>query len=163
MLHAIQVYYIVPGFYAMVVKTTSNKNMMPSYKADNLCDADLLLQYCNHINDWPGGWAIDEIDIEIGQAIVEQFKPFLIEKIEAGRAKKTIKTHALYLWALGGELISLINQDETERNLSARKLILQYIDESGGPYWRHANDDADHDRYDSVCKQLFKFMIRNSV
>lgn len=127
----------------------------------NLCSADLLLRYCKDINDWPDSWEIDETDIEIGKAIVEQFKPFLIDKIEKGLAKKTIKTHALYLWALGGELISRINEDETERSLSARKLILKYIDESGGPYWRHANDEAEHMRYDSVCKQLFKFMMAN--
>lgn len=142
----------------MVAKTMVNRKSLSS---TNLCSADLLLQYCKDINDWSGSWEIDEIDIEIGKAIVEQFKPFLIEKIEKGRAKKTIKTHALYLWALGGELISQINEDETERNLSARELILKYIDESGGPYWRHANDEADHARYDSICKQLFKFMIDN--
>lgn len=126
-----------------------------------LCGADLLLQSCTDMNDWPYKWEIDELDIEIGQAIVDQFKPFLIKKIEAGRAKKTIRTHALYLWALGGELISRINEDETERSLSARELILHYIDESGGPLWRHAHDEADHARYDSVCKQLFKFMTTN--
>jgi hypothetical protein len=162
MLHASQIYYILSGFYAMVVKISSNKNMMSSYKAGNLSDADLLLQYCKNINDWPGSWEIDEIDIKIGQAIVEQFKPFLISKIKKGRAKKTIRTNAGYLWALGGELISQLNEDETERRLSARELILNYISESGGPYWRHANDDDDHDRYDGVCKQLFKFMIANS-
>jgi hypothetical protein len=162
MLHAIQGYYIVTGFYSMVGKTTLKKNMLSSDKLNNLCDADLLLQYCKNINDWPSFWEIDVIDIEIGQAIVEQFKPFLISKIKKGRAKKTIRTNAGYLWALGGELIAQLNEDENERRLSARELILNYINESGGPYWRHASDDNDHDRYDGVCKQLFKFMIANS-
>lgn len=145
----------------MVSKTTLNKKCLPLENAKNLCSADWLLVYCKNINDWPDSWEIDEIDIEIGKAIVEQFKPFLIEKIEQGRAKKTIKTYAGYLWALGSELISQLNQDETERHLSARELILKYINESGGPYWRHASNEADHERYDSTCKQLFKFMITN--
>lgn len=146
----------------MATKTTLNKKCLPLENAENLCRADLLLVYCENMNDWPDSWEIDEIDIEIGKAIVEQFKPFLIEKIEQGRAKKTIKTYAGYLWALGSELISRLNEDETERHLSARELILKCIDESGGPYWRHANSEADHDRYDSTCKQFFKFMIANS-
>jgi hypothetical protein len=145
----------------MITKASLNRKLLPSANLNNLSGADLLLQYCKDINDWPDSWEIDEIDIEIGRAIVEQFKPFLIEKIEQGRAKKTIRTHTLYLWALGGELISRINEDETERRLSARELILKYIDESGGPCWRHANDEAEHVRYDSICRQLFKFMIVN--
>src|SRR6266568_853341 len=130
----------------MVTKTTLNKKCLPLKKEKNLCSADLMLVYCKNINDWADSWEIDEIDIEIGKAIVEQFKPFLIEKIEQGRAKKTIKTYAGYLWALGSELISQLNEDETERQLSARELILKYINESGGPYWRHASNEADHDR-----------------
>lgn len=143
----------------MITKVTPNRKPCSSDIRNNLRGHDLLLQYCKDINNWPDSWEIDDIDIEIGKAIIEQLKPFLIEKIEKGRAKKTIRTYAYYLWALGGELISLINEDETERRLSARELLLKYIDESGGPYWRHANDEAEHARYDSVCKQLFKFMI----
>jgi len=135
---------------------TDTKNAVD--KPNNLCGDDLLLQYCKDIDDWPEAWEIDDIDIEIGRAIVEELKPFLIEKIEKGLAKKTIRTDANYLWVLGGELISRLNEDEAERRLSARELIFKYIDASGGPYWRHANDEAEHVRYDSVCKQLFKFM-----
>ena len=77
------------------------------------------------------------------------------------RAKKTIRTYAGYLWALGGELIRQINEYENERELSARDLILKYIDNSGGPYWRHAYTEEDHEKYDSVCRQLFKFMTKD--
>lgn len=150
------------GYGLMITKLTVKKKSLSSASLNNLCGADLLLKYCKDINDWPDKWEIDELDIEIGKAIVEQFKLFLIEKIEEGRTKKTIKMYVLYLWVLGGELISRINENETEHSLSARELILQYIDESGGPYWRHANDESDHARYDSICKQLFKFMIGNS-
>src|SRR6266567_7351087 len=111
----------------MVTKAMSNKKLLTLVN-QKLCSADLLLKYCKNINDWPDGWAIEEVDIEIGKGIVKQFKLFLIEKIEQGRAKKTIKTHAGYLWALGGELISQLNEDETERHLSASELILKYID-----------------------------------
>ena len=119
---------------------------------------ELLYEYCKDINKWPEKWEIDTRDIKIGQNINEQFKLFLIHQIEQGKSKKTIKAYAGYLWALGGELIRQINDYENERKLSARNLMLKYINETGGPYWRHAVSDEDHARYDSVCKRLFKHM-----
>jgi hypothetical protein len=122
---------------------------------------DLLHAYCKDIDNWPDEWEIAEEDIVIGKSITEQFIIFLIDRIDKGRAKKTIKNDATYLWVLGGELIRAINENEAERQLPARALILKYIDESGGPYWRHAFDETEHSRYDSVCKQLFKFITTN--
>jgi len=122
---------------------------------------DLLHDYCKDIDDWPAKWEIAEEDIVVGKFITEQFKLFLIDRINKGRAKKTIKNDATYLWVLGGELIRTINEDDSERQLTARELILKYVDDSGGPYWRHACDEIEHSRYDSVCKQLFKFMTTN--
>lgn len=134
----------------MLAKSRSNKN-----------STQLLLGYCKNINEWPNQWEIDEADVAIGQAINEYFESFLIDRIEQGKSKKTIKISANYLWALGGELIRQINDDEEERKLSAKNLILKYVDEGGGPYWRHAASELDHARYDSVCKQLFKFITEN--
>jgi hypothetical protein len=134
----------------MLAKSGSSKN-----------STELLLQYCKDIDEWPNRWEIDEADVIIGQAINEYFKLFLLEKIEQGRTKKTIRLTGNYLWALGGELIRQINYDETERKLSAKDLILKYVHEAGGPYWCHANNELDHAKYDSVCKQLFKFITEN--
>lgn len=94
----------------------------------------------------------------IGQSIVEEMTPFLVDRIQKGRAKSTIRIYAGYLCALGGELIRQINYDEVERKLSAKQLILKYVDDEGGPYWRHAYDELDHQRYDSVCRCLYKFL-----
>ena len=134
----------------MLAESGANKN-----------STELLRKYCKDIDEWPNRWEIDEADVIIGQAINEYFKLFLLEKIEQGRTKKTIRITGNYLWALGGELIRQINDDESERKLSAKDLILKYVDESGGPYWRHANNELDHARYDSVCKQFFKFITEN--
>lgn len=119
----------------------------------------ILYSYCKDtVDEWPRRWEISEEDLDIGKAITEHFKEFLLYRIKQGRSKRTIHLDASYLWALGGELIRAINEDDSERSLSAKDLILKYVDESGGPYWRHASGDWDHDRYDSVCRQLFKFM-----
>lgn len=122
---------------------------------------DLLLEYCKDIDEWPESWEIDEEDIKIGRGIVEQFKPFIISLIEKGLSKKTVKLYRDYLWVLGGELIRQINDDESDRRLSARKLILKHVDDFGGPYWRHSCNDADNAKYNSVCKELFKFLANN--
>ena len=123
---------------------------------------NILLGYCKNINEWPESWEIDSDDIRVGKAILEYFKAFLLYKIEKGRSKKTIKNDSNYLWALGGELISRINEDDNERKLSPKELILNYIDDSGGPLWHHASSELEHNQYDSVCKQLFKFITHPS-
>ena len=122
-----------------------------------------LREYCRDLDEWPERWMISEQDLEIGKALVAEFKPFLLDRIAKGRARSTIKKYAEYLWALGGELVGRINQYEAERKLSARALILKYVDESGGPLWRHARDELDHDRYDSVCRGLFKNVAQRAV
>ncbi len=131
-------------------------------KQQKTLDVDLLTKYCKDIDEWPNSWEIDEDDIKIGCDILELIKPFIISIIKKDLSKKTIRMHRDYLWALGGELIRQINDDESERVLSARELILKHVDESGGPYWRHANDELDNARYDSVCKKFFNFITEKS-
>lgn len=147
----------------MLAESSSRKKQKSSFSPESKNSMDLLLTYCKDINEWPDAWEIDNADLKIGQAIVESFKLFLIDRIEKGRAKSTIKIYANYLWALGGELIRQINEDDSERRLSAKNLILKYIDDSGGPYWRHARDGFEHARYDSVCKQFYKFVKESST
>ncbi len=128
----------------------------------NSSATELLHQYCKDIENWPDRWKISKQDLAIGQSIRDQLKPFLISHIEKGRSKRTVKMYASYLWVLGGELIWQLNEDESERGLLVKDLILKYIDDSGGPYWLHARDESEHVQYDSVCRQFFKFMTQNS-
>jgi len=131
-------------------------------RQDNESTMDLLLTYCKDINEWPEKWEIDAADVAVGKRIVDEFRPFLIHRIKQGLSRKTIKNDACFLWVLGGELIRHINEDEEERQLSARKLILKYVDDEGGPYWHHADGEAEHRRYDAVCKRFFKFISEKS-
>jgi hypothetical protein len=134
----------------------------PALKKKDVSAIELLYQYRKDIDNWPQDWEIAKEDLIVGEAIKEQFKLFLINSIEQGRAKRTIKRYAVYLWVLGGELIRRINEDESERSLSGNDLILTYVDDSGGPYWRHARDEVEHDEYDAVCRKFFKFITQNS-
>jgi hypothetical protein len=120
----------------------------------------LLLSYCKDINDWPEKWEIDAVDVAVGKMIVDEFKPFLIDRIKQGLSRKTIRNDACYLWVLGGEIIRQINENEEDRELSVRGLILKYVDDEGGPYWCHADDETEHRRYDAVCKRFFKYITK---
>ena len=122
-----------------------------------------LLQYCKDIENWPARWEITKQDLVVGQPIRDQLKLFLINCIEKGRSKRTVKMYSDYLWVLGGELIRRLNEDESERVLSAKDLILKHIDSLGGPYWRHARDEFEHAQYDFVCRQFFKFITLKDV
>lgn len=146
----------------MVAKSVLNQKQKHSAQQDKKSSHDLLLEYCKDIDRWAEGWEIGKADRKVGQAIVEQFKLFLLSRIEKGRAKKTIKVDASYLGALGGELIRQLHEENTGWRLSAKNLILKHVSELGGPYWRHAYNDADRDRYDSVCRQLYKFITLDS-
>jgi hypothetical protein len=146
----------IKGFYFIQYLIFMLKDKQKSSLPKNAIG--LFLEYCKDIDEWPDSWEIDEADIKIGHDVVEQFKPFIISLIEKGLSKKTVKSYRDYLWALGGELIRQINDDESERCLSAKDLILKHVDNYGGPYWRHAYDEADDARYDSVCRKFFKFL-----
>ena len=122
----------------------------------------LLLQYCKDIDTWPERWVGESTDIQIGRKINDYFKQYLIDCIERKCAKSTIKIYARYLLALGKELIRFLHEDDSDRQLSAMELILKYTDSSGDAYWRHAHDGFEQRRYDSVYKQLFKFVVNIS-
>ena len=144
----------------ILLKFMVKKKQKTSFPIDS---TGLFLEYCKDIDKWADSWKIDEGDSKIGCAIVGQFKPFLISLIEKGLSKKTVKLYRDYLWVLGGELIRQINEDESERRLSARELISKHVDDCGGPYWRHAYNEADEEKYNSACKKFFRFMTEKSV
>jgi hypothetical protein len=130
-------------------------------KSANLAQDPLgsLAFICNDFDQWPQSWAGEDKDVVVGNALLTEFKRYLLQLINKGRAKATIKKHADYLWALGGEIIRDTSEYGVDENVSSRDLILKYVDDSGGPYWRHASSETDLKQYDSVCRQLYKFLI----
>lgn len=118
---------------------------------------------CKDIDQWPQSWAGFPADVSVGKTLLEPFKDFLNQQIANGRAKSTIKRHADYLWVLGGEIIREICNDDDDNNdcLAGKALLLNHIDEEGGPYWRHAASEQELKAYDSVCRLLYKWMIQS--
>ena len=140
-------------------KEPRRKSKQNHLKIDALLAHEKLVLYCKDMSEWSSGWAgFPELDVPLGDALVEEFKSFLIDRINKNRAKATIQIYARYLGCLGGELIRHVHIHEEDRKLSARRLILSLIHEKGGPHWPHARDGFDYAKYESVCAQLFRFM-----
>ena len=117
-----------------------------------------LTQWCNDLDEWPQSWAGDKDDVVTGLRLVSEFESYLLELITKGRTKKTVKKHAYYLWALGGEVIHDLNENGVEEKLSDRELLLNYVTSNGGPYWRHAQSRRDSEQFDSACRKLYKHL-----
>jgi len=96
-------------------------------------------------------------DIQYGDKIVSNFRPFIEDLILKDYKDKTVKKHIDNLWLLGGELIREINMDPELRNKGALDLLLEFIGTDGGPYCRHLDNDEELKSFDSTCKKLFKF------
>jgi len=67
------------------------------------------------------------------------------------------------LWLLGGELIREINMNPKLRKQAPMDLLLENIDETGGPYCRHLDSEEDSRSYGTTCKKLFKFLQKGII
>ena len=125
--------------------------------------------YFRDLNEWPQDWMIVKEDLAIGWGLLALFVPFIQHQIDRGMAKKTIQVQGKNLAILGSEIIERLNQnDEENRKLSPRELILHYVDEEGGPLVSHfdVNDITGfryHQAYDSTCRNFLKFIVGNTA
>lgn len=53
-----------------------------------------------------------------------------------------MKKHGDFLWALGGEIIRDTSESGFDQNRPDYDLVLGYVDNLGGPYWRHASSNT---------------------
>jgi len=107
--------------------------------------------------EWPERWKGFPEDVPYGEGIVEIYKSF-VEELLSRYSPKTVKRHLDNLWLLGGELIRSINMDPEDREKTPMELLLDNIDEIGGPYCRHLDTEEEMRSYDATCKKLFKFL-----
>lgn len=122
--------------------------------------------YFKDFRNWPNDWMIVEADKEIGKGLLEVFEDFINSLIDKELSVKTVKSHMSNLSWLGSTIIERLNDgDEKKRRLPTKKLILEYIDDEGGPllHFLDINDVTDfryHVAYDGTCKQLYKFISK---
>ena len=127
--------------------------------AESSASSPDVLTYVPDLDEWPESWMIDQPDRTMGKAIVSILTPFIEHLIKQGLTKRTLKRHVDNLWALGGEIITDINWDESLRKLPAKDLVINAIDEEGGPLLRNPLDPEDQKPFDSTCKKLYKFLM----
>ena len=107
---------------------------------------------------WPKSWQGLPEDVPYGEGLIEIYKSF-VEELLAHYSKSTVNRHLNNLWLLGGELIRAINMDPEDRGKTPMELLLDNIDETGGPYCRHLDSGEQMRAYEATCKKLFKFIL----
>lgn len=109
-------------------------------------------------HEWPERWKGVDKDVPYGKGIIEIYKPF-VEELLSHYSKSTVNRHLNNLWLLGGELIRSINMDPEDRGKTPMELLLDNIDETGGPYCRHLDSEEQMRAYEATCRKLFKFLM----
>jgi len=133
-------------------KPSKSKSDVPSGSALDLSD------YVKDIEEWPDSWLIDRPDLATGQAILAVLEPFIQHLVNQGLSRRTVKRHIDNLWALGGEIISKANSDPSRREQSARSLVLDAIDEEGGPSLNGGFSPDAQGSFDTTCRKLYKLL-----
>jgi hypothetical protein len=109
-------------------------------------------------HNWPQRWAGRPKDVVYGEGILEIFKPF-VEELLLRHRPSTVKRHIDNLWLLGGELIREINMNPVLRKKAPIDLLLENVDETGGPFCRHLDSEEQMRAYEATCRKLYKFLL----
>ena len=117
-----------------------------------------LSHYVKDIEKWPESWMIDRPDLATGQALLAVLEPFIQHLVDWGLSKRTFKRHADNLWALGGEIISRVNSNPPQREQSARSLVMDSIDDEGGPILSDAFSPDAQQSFDTTCRKPHRFL-----
>jgi hypothetical protein len=111
---------------------------------------------------WPKSWAGFDSDVPIAKEMVEVMRRFLMAMVEDQLAYTTINRHMNGLWLLGGEIIYHVNMDPELKNMNGKQLILEFVNEEGGPLSRHLATEAEQRTFDATCKKLYRLMTQRS-
>jgi hypothetical protein len=120
--------------------------------------ADPLESYCPDLDQWPRSWAYEARDIPPGLRMVECFKPFLREMLALSLSCKTLRKHRDNIWVLGGEVIRRVQMDSRLRRRPVEQVVLDLIDDDGGPLLTHGQSEAEQRSFDATCRKLFRFL-----
>jgi len=107
--------------------------------------------------EWPERWKGFPEDVPYGEGIIAIYKPF-VDELLSRLSRNTVKRHLDNLWLLGGELIRKINMNPELRKKTPMDLLLDNVDETGGPYCRHLDSEEEMIAYEATCKRLSKFL-----
>jgi hypothetical protein len=112
--------------------------------------------------EWPERWKGFDKDVPYGEGIIAIYKPF-VDELLSRLSLNTVKRHLDNLWLLGGELIRKINMNPELRKMAPMDLLLDNVDETGGPYCRHLDSEEQMRAYEVTCRKLSKFLRKGIV
>jgi hypothetical protein len=121
-------------------------------------DAQRLRQACPDLDNWPQSWRYEEVDIAVGQQVVEILTPFLLHLLDQGLVRKTVSRHRDNLWVLGGELIRRRYEDDELARLDVEGALRQLIEDDGAPLIWPRISESEQDSLDATCRKLHRFM-----
>jgi hypothetical protein len=90
------------------------------------------------------------------------FRPFLEHLVGSDLSPKTIQKHVDNIWALGGEIIRDLNQTPSLRKKPVEKILLDEIDQEGGPLLYGGDSEEQQNSFDSTCRKLRRFLTESA-
>jgi hypothetical protein len=119
---------------------------------------DALAAYCPDLEQWPRSWRYEERDVPPGEKIVEYFTPFLCHLLNSNLSRATLRKHRDNLWALGGEIISMLHETPRLRKRPMADVVLAALSEEGGPLLSHHQSEEGQRSFDSTCRKFLRFL-----
>ena len=126
-------------------------------------DAQRLYQACPDLDEWPKSWHVEPADIVVGQQIVLVLAAFVLDLLDQGLAKATVRKHRDNLWLLGGELIRRRYDDDELARRDVRGALQQLIHSDGGPLMWPRITEPEQNSLDATCRKLHRFMQDSTV
>jgi hypothetical protein len=121
-------------------------------------DAQRLRQACPDLDNWPKSWSYDQPDLAVGQRIIEVLTPFLLDLLDQGLARQTVRRHRDNLWALGGELVRRRYEDDDLARMDVSDALQQLMQDDSGPFMGSRISEAEQDSLDATCRKLRRFL-----
>lgn len=109
--------------------------------------------YC----EWPDAWSGTDEDVPYGEGLIEAMRPFIMDLIDQGLKKSTIRNHMGNLWLLGGEIIRSVSTYDDYKT-PPEEALRNGVDQDGGMDCRHLTSEAEERSYHSTCRKLHRFL-----
>jgi hypothetical protein len=118
-----------------------------------------LTAYCPDLSNWPTSWCYEKRDLIPGEQLVALFKPFLLNLLSQGLARKTLNMHRDNLWLLGGELIRNLNETPKLRRRPVKDMVSEAIAYGEGPLIYGCTSEQTQNSFDSTCRKFHRFLM----
>lgn len=111
------------------------------------------------IDAWPRSWAGIEDDVRIGEELAALVRPFIVHLRDSGLSRKRIRVHLDNTWAICGEIIRDVHENDERRRWTGERLLLTAVDLGEAPLLYGATR-AEQRSCDATALALQKYLER---